>query len=62
MMTNNEQCQLDELLAIAQERDTPLREREIDFLQSLDGRRDREMTEKQADWFDDLVCRHLRGE
>lgn len=59
-MSPTEQKQLDELLEIAEEDRTPLRERDIEFLQSLDGRRDRKMSDKQADWFDDLVQKHLR--
>jgi len=59
-MSPTEQKQLDSLLEIAEESRTPLREREIEFLHSLDGRRERDMSDKQADWFDDLVQKHLR--
>lgn len=58
-MTVAEQGRLDALLAIADEEDSPLRERDIEFLQSLDHRRDRDLSDKQADWFDNLVSRHL---
>jgi hypothetical protein len=60
-VTTTEQRQLDALLEIADEDDTPLRENAVNFLRSLDGKRDRELSEKQAKWFDDLVDKHLRG-
>lgn len=61
-MTRTEQAQLDELLEIAEEDDSPLSAWEQEFLTSLDGRRERDMTEKQADVFDRLVAKHLRGD
>jgi hypothetical protein len=60
-MTKHEQRQLDELLEIAEEEETPLKERDVEFVQGLDGKRDRDLSEKQLKWFDDLVDRHLRG-
>jgi len=60
-MTKHEQPQLDELLEIAEEEETPLKERDVEFVQGLDGKRDRDLSEKQLKWFDDLVDRHLRG-
>lgn len=58
-MTNAELEQLDRLIAIAHEDDTPLRSSEREFIDSLDRRRSAPMTDRQADWFDDLVRRHL---
>ena len=54
-MTKPELGQLDELLSIRDEDDTPLTEWEADFIASLDGRRDRQLTEKQAECFDRSV-------
>ena len=61
-MTKTECGQLDSLLEIAEEEDTPLREADVEFLQSLDGKRERELTAKQTKWFDDLVAKHLLGD
>ena len=60
-MTRTEQQQLDELLAIAEEDRTPLTDWEREFLESLDDWRERDLTDKQADVFDRLVTKHLRG-
>lgn len=61
-MTKTEHQQLDALLDIADEEDSPLSEWEIEFLESLDSRRDRELSTKQAEVFDSLVRKHLIGE
>lgn len=62
-MTKTERAQLDELLSIAEERDCPLTDWEREFLRSLDaGWRDRDMTPRQADCFDRIVDKHLRGD
>jgi hypothetical protein len=59
-MSRHEQGQLDSLLAIAEERDSPLSDWEKEFVTSLDDRRDRDMSPKQAEVFDRLVEKHLR--
>lgn len=61
-MTHRECKQLDGLVEIANEDSTPLSEWECGFVESLDGRRDCDMTPKQADVFDKLVQKHIRGE
>lgn len=61
-MTQTELRQLDALLEIAEENNTPLTAWEVEFLHSLDGRRERELSEKQADVFDRLVAKHLKGD
>lgn len=61
-MSQTERKQLDELLRIAKESDSPLSEWEADFVTSLDERRDRVLTGKQADVFDRLVAKHLCGD
>ena len=59
-MTDQEQHDLDALLEIAREDQTPLNPRDVEFVCSLDARRDRSLSPRQGDWFDDLVRRHLR--
>lgn len=59
-MTRTELGQLDSLLEIAEEDDTPLSEWEVEFVQSLDGKRERPLSEKQAECFDRIVDKHLR--
>ena len=62
-MSPTENKQLDTLLEIAQEDDTPLRDKDIEFIESLDAkRRELPLSDKQATWFDDLVEKHIRGE
>lgn len=61
-MTKTECARLDELIVIAEESDSPLSDWEREFVISLDGRRERDMTGKQADVFDRLVRKHLLGE
>ena len=50
---------LDELLIIANEEDTPLSPRDIQFLEGLESRLNRDLTPAQGEWFDDLCRRHL---
>lgn len=59
-MTLTEKKQLDELIQIAEEDDTPLSEWEHSFVMSLDGQRERELSDKQIKAFDRLVKRHLQ--
>lgn len=61
-MTPTERRQLDALIEIAEERDSPLNDWEKEFVMSLDGKRDRELSEKQGEVFDRLVRKHLKGE
>ena len=61
-MSPEELSQLDELVEIAGEEDCPLSGWEVGFVQSLDERRNFKMSEKQADVFDRLVTKHLKGE
>lgn len=61
-MTHTEQRQLDLLIEIAEERNSPLSDWEKEFVMSLDGRCERELSEKQANVFDRLVTKHLKGE
>lgn len=61
-MTKTEQRQLDELIQIAEERDSPLNDWEQEFVVSLDGKRDRDLSEKQGEAFDRLVRKHLKGD
>lgn len=61
-MTAVEKRQLDELLVIAEE-DGTMTEWEQEFVRSLDAhRRDSDLSWKQADVFDRLIRKHLRGE
>lgn len=61
-MTPTELRQLDELLDMTEEKDgSPFTMWETDFIVSLDVRRDRDMTDKQASIFDGLVDKHLKG-
>lgn len=63
MMSEIELRRLDELLAMTEEKDgSPFTTWETEFLFSLDGRRERKMSDKQADIFDRLVSKHLRGD
>ena len=59
-MTLTEQRQLDSLVEIAEEDESPLSDWEKEFVTSLDGRRECELTMKQADVFDRLVKKHLQ--
>lgn len=61
-MTRNDQARLNALLEIADEDPCPLTAWEVEFVRSLDGQRERDLSAKQADRFDQLVRRHLRGE
>ena len=61
-MTATECKQLDILIDIAEERDSPLSDWERDFVVSLDHRRRWPLSEKQAECFDRLIDKHLRGD
>lgn len=52
---------LDALIEIAEEDRSPMNDRQREFVMSLDDRRDRELSPKQAEWFDALVDKHLRN-
>lgn len=58
-MTQEERRNLDRLLEIADEEDTPLRVKDIEFLRSLSERRSIDLSTRQTYWFDDLVREHL---
>jgi hypothetical protein len=53
-MTQKQEEELDALLDV----ETGLSGGAIDFLDSLDNDRTLELTEKQADWLDDLYDKH----
>lgn len=61
-MTRTEQKQLDELRLIAEEDNSPLSDWELEFVDSLDGQRERDLSPKQLECFDRLVAKHLRGD
>lgn len=54
-MTDDQQAILDELMEV----DSGLRGKDIDFLDSLDRQRERNLSQKQLDWLNDLADRHL---
>jgi hypothetical protein len=61
-MSLTELKQLDNLIEIAEEDDSPLSEWERDFVMSLDGQRHRSLSDKQATVFERLISKHLRGD
>jgi hypothetical protein len=60
-MTNLEIENLVVLLEIADEENTPLTEWEIEFLNSLDENRERDLTGKQEQVLEKLVDKHIIG-
>lgn len=58
-MTATECKQLDILIDIAEERDSPLSDWERDFVVSLDHRRRWPLSEKQAECFDRLIANQI---
>jgi hypothetical protein len=59
-MTDREKLQLEDLLKIAEEDDSPLNDWEKEFLEALESRSHFTMTEKQANVFERLVAKHLK--
>jgi hypothetical protein len=58
-MTATEINQLERLIEIAEEDDSPLNDWEKAFIESLSQRKFRDLSIKQADVFDRLVEKHL---
>lgn len=52
-MSDEDQTKLDSLLDV----ESGLSDREIEFLDSIDKKRDRPLTEKQANWLDSIYER-----
>lgn len=54
-MTKDQESVLDDLLEV----ESGLSGAAMDFIESLDGKRDQELSEKQWDWLEDLGERYL---